>query len=51
MKKAGIKQALEDFVSHCDVVVHSGTPFQLDVKDPQSELSDPTIKSTENFLK
>jgi len=31
-------------------VIHGGTPFQLDVKDPKTELFDPTIKGTENFL-
>ena len=44
------KPALEDFVSDCDIVIHSGTPFQLDVKDPQCELFYPTVKGTENFL-
>ncbi len=43
-------EALKDFISDCEIVVHGGTPFQLDVKDPQSELFDPTIKGTENFL-
>ncbi|RYE30689.1 MAG: SDR family NAD(P)-dependent oxidoreductase, partial [Sphingobacteriales bacterium] len=40
------RAALEDFVSGCAIVVHGGTPFQLDVKDPQTELFDPTIKGT-----
>lgn len=44
------KTALKDFVKDCDIVIHSGTPFQLEVKDPQKELFDPTIKGTENFL-
>jgi len=44
------KAALKDFVKDCDIVIHSGTPFQLDVKDPQKDLFDPTIKGTENFL-
>ncbi len=44
------KSALRDFVNDCDIVVHSGTPFQLDFKDAQKELFDPTIKGTENFL-
>ena len=43
--------ALRDFLSGCDIVVHSGTPFQLDVQDPQRDLLDPTIRGTENFLK
>lgn len=44
------KSALKEFVKDCDFLIHSGTPFQLDVKDPQKELFDPTIKGTENFL-
>ncbi len=44
-------EALKDFISDCEIVIHGGTPFQLDVKDPQTELFDPTIKGTENFLK
>lgn len=44
------KAALRDFVNDCDIVVHSGTPFQLNFKDAQKELLDPTIKGTENFL-
>jgi len=45
------KTALQDFVKDCDIVIHGGTPFQLDVENPQTELFDPTIKGTENFLK
>lgn len=44
------KAELTDFLQGCEIVVHGGTPFQLDVKDPQTELFDPTIKGTENFL-
>jgi nucleoside-diphosphate-sugar epimerase len=44
-------ETLKDFISDCEIVVHGGTPFQLDVQDPQTELFDPTIKGTENFLK
>lgn len=44
------KVTLADFVSDCDIVIHGGTPFILDVKDPQTELFDPTIIGTENFL-
>ena len=43
-------ETLKDFIGDCEIVVHGGTPFQLDVKDPQKELFDPTIKGTENFL-
>lgn len=41
---------LREFVNDCDILVHSGTPFQLEFKDAQKELFDPTIKGTENFL-
>ncbi len=41
---------LKDFISDCEIVIHGGTPFQLDVKDPQTDLLDPTVKGTENFL-
>ncbi len=41
---------LKDFISDCEIVIHGGTPFQLDFKDAKTELFDPTIKGTENFL-
>lgn len=44
------KQELQEFVKGCDIVVHGGTPFVLDVKDPKTELFDPTIEGTKNFL-
>ena len=44
------KAALHDFVSDCDIVIHSGTPFILNFEEVQTELFDPTIKGTENFL-
>lgn len=43
-------EPLRDFIKDCDILIHSGTPFQLDVQDPQAELFDPTIKGTRNFL-
>jgi nucleoside-diphosphate-sugar epimerase len=42
---------LKVFAEGCDILVHGGTPFQLDVEDPQRDLFDPTIKGTENFLR
>ncbi len=44
------KDQISDFVKGCHIIVHGGTPFQLDVQDPQKELFEPTIKGTENFL-
>ncbi|MFS8083243.1 MAG: NAD-dependent epimerase/dehydratase family protein, partial [Ginsengibacter sp.] len=43
-------EMLQDFVKGCDILVHAGTPFQLDVKDPQTELFEPTVQGTRNFL-
>ena len=42
--------ALPGFLQGCDIVVHGGTPFQLDVNDPKTALFDPTLKGTDNFL-
>ena len=42
--------ALESFVQGCDVIVHGGTPFILDIKDPQRDLFEPTVNGTNNFL-
>jgi nucleoside-diphosphate-sugar epimerase len=44
------KTELEDFLKDCSIVVHGGTPFQLDFTDPKAELFDPTIIGTQNFL-
>ena len=44
------KATLKEFVSNCDIVIHSGTPFILNFENAQTELFDPTIKGTENFL-
>ena len=41
---------LQDFISGCEIIVHGGTPFQLEVADPIRDLMDPTVKGTENFL-
>ena len=41
---------LEAFIKDCEIIVHCGTPFKLDVENPQKELFDPTIRGTENFL-
>lgn len=44
------KAQLENYLQGCQIVIHGGTPFQLDVEDLQRDLFDPTIKGTENFL-
>lgn len=43
-------ETIRSFVSGCDIVIHCGTPFILDVQDPQTQLFEPTVKGTENFL-
>jgi nucleoside-diphosphate-sugar epimerase len=43
-------ETIKAFAEGCKTIVHSGTPFQLDVQDPQTELFEPTVKGTENFL-
>ena len=42
---------LKAFAAGCGLLVHCGTPFQLEVEDPQRDLLAPTIKGTENFLR
>ena len=44
------KSELQNFLNDCNIVVHGGTPFQLDFTDPKTELFDPTIIGTQNFL-
>lgn len=44
------KDALRTFISDCEIVIHGGTPFILDVQDPKTQLFNPTIRGTENFL-
>tara|TARA_A100000171_G_scaffold51660_1_gene66668 strand:- start:24950 stop:25900 length:951 start_codon:yes stop_codon:yes gene_type:complete len=43
-------EALKIFIEDCELVIHGGTPFQLNFEDAQKELFDPTIQGTENFL-
>ncbi|MEO6681779.1 MAG: NAD-dependent epimerase/dehydratase family protein [Ginsengibacter sp.] len=43
--------ALKDFVKGCDIVIHAGTPFNLEVKDVHTEIFEPTVQGTLNFLK
>ena len=44
------KDQLVRFLKGCNIVIHGGTPFQLDVKDPEKDLFEPTITGTKNFL-
>lgn len=42
--------SIKNFAEGCDIIVHSGTPFILDIQDPQTQLFEPTVKGTQNFL-
>jgi dihydroflavonol-4-reductase len=44
--KAEETDQVRHFIQDCDVLIHGGTPFQLDVLEPQKELLDPTIQGT-----
>ncbi len=35
----------------CDYVMHTASPYSVNVKDPQKELVDPAVKGTENVLR
>ncbi len=44
------KNSIANFVNGCAILVHAGTPFVLDAKDPQKELLEPTVTGTRNFI-
>ncbi|NEN22163.1 NAD-dependent epimerase/dehydratase family protein [Cryomorpha ignava] len=44
-------EELKNFIDGCTILVHGGTPFQLDFKDAKTELFDPTIEGTKNLLR
>ncbi|HET7118207.1 MAG TPA: NAD-dependent epimerase/dehydratase family protein [Hanamia sp.] len=44
------KESLKNFVQGCDIIVNGGSTFKMIVKDPQSELIDPTLQGIRNFL-
>jgi hypothetical protein len=44
------KASIRHFLQDCDIAIHSGTPFQLNVRDPHKKLFEPTILGTENLL-
>lgn len=42
--------AFDRVVSGCDYVLHTASPYAIDVKDPQRDLVDPAVKGTRNVL-
>jgi len=43
--------AYDSVVEGCDYVLHTASPYVVNVKDPQTELVDPAVKGTTNVLK
>jgi nucleoside-diphosphate-sugar epimerase len=43
-------ESLMEFCQDCEILIHGGTPFQLDVNDAEKELYEPTLTGTSNFL-
>lgn len=43
--------AFDDVVSDCDYVLHTASPYIVNVKDSQKELVDPAVNGTLNVLK
>ncbi len=41
---------LKEFIKDCEILIHCGTPFQLEVDHPEKDMFEPTIKGTGNFL-
>mmetsp|Transcript_63521 Transcript_63521/g.171390 ORF Transcript_63521/g.171390 Transcript_63521/m.171390 type:complete len:498 (+) Transcript_63521:87-1580(+) len=47
----GASDAWEKACEGCKYVLHTASPFQLSVGDPQKDLVDPALKGTENVVK
>lgn len=46
LQEGAFKAAMKD----CELVIHTASPFKINVKDPQKELVDPALKGTRNIL-
>ncbi len=42
--------SIQRFIKDQQIVVHTGTPFQLEVQDPEQDLMVPTVLGTQRFL-
>ncbi len=42
--------SFETAMTNCELVIHTASPFKLNVKDAQKELVDPALKGTQNVL-
>lgn len=43
-------ESIEQFVTWSDILIHCGCPFQYEFEDPQTEIFEPIVNGTENFL-
>jgi len=46
-----IDGSFSEAAKKCDYVLHTASPFKIDVKDPQKELVEPAVKGTENVMR
>lgn len=46
----GHQEAFEKAMDGCNCVMHTASPFQLSVKDPQKDLVDPALQGTEKVV-
>jgi len=46
----GSQEAFEKAMDGCNFVMHTASPFQLSVNDPQKDLVDPAVKGTEKVV-
>ena len=43
-------ETVKGFAEGCNIIVHTGTPFQFEMQDAQTELFEPTVKGTKELL-
>jgi len=43
--------SFEEAVKGCAYVIHTASPYKIDVKNPQTDLVDPAVKGTLNVLR
>ncbi len=45
-----VPNSVKEFIKGCEIIVHTGTPFHLNVEDPQKDFFEPTVQGTKDFL-
>lgn len=46
-----IDGSFSEAAKKCDYILHTASPFKIDVSDPQKELVEPAVKGTENVMR